>query len=141
MAALPANRGQAPGLADINGFAQDEVDLLFFFGTDHNGGLDRRAGIETDADIAREFTAYTCGRRRKRAVAAQEFRAISRQGTRPLTHVGKGDLIREVGVEGVAGQQRPRLGISFCHDMGCHLIAVRPQHPLGIIKDAKPARP
>ena len=108
---------------DLGAAARRQVDLR----------LKGRAGIEAGADPAGwMITALQQSRMVRRAVLAQEFRAISGPCGLVTAEVREGDAIAELRIPGVLGEERPRGQVDLGDDERRAHVAREAEHPLDV---------
>ena len=121
--------------------AEQEDDLVPAAGGQLDHHLERRARVEPGADPpGRRGPALQHRGMVERAVAADELRAIGRPRGLAAAEIGERDAAREVGVPGVAGEERPGGGVDLGDD-GRRVRAARgAQHPLDVGGDREAPR-
>ena len=104
--------------------------------------LERRAGIESRADLSGELLA---ARQRRGAVqgsvAAEELRAIRGPCRLPPRHVGERDAPAEFLVPRVAHEEGAGLPVQFGDEERRGRAARGPEHPLDVSRHGQPPRP
>ena len=146
----PARRGvgadESPGLVRGLGLPEQEDDLLL----PARRHVQRRhqcgARVDQFAGAAGEPRPAEGGRRFRRALAAQEFGAIGREGTRrgirtDRGHGGESDPPGEVARPGVGGEQRAGFRVGRAHHLRGGLVAEAAQDPLGVERRRQAPRP
>src|SRR3569833_3253150 len=80
-------------LVTAAGDAEDEHDFLLLVIGVVDPGLQRRAGVQPRAGLARQVCVVERGRSRQRAVAADELGAVAGCGPRAFAHLHEHDAI------------------------------------------------
>ena len=121
---------QAPGVLGSLSQAEFEDDLTLLSGGQVKAHLDRPARVEAGAHLPGKAGAGHGRRRLQAAVASQEFRAIAGERARRLIDREKGRPVAELGVVGVARQERAALRVGFGDHMHGRFRPQITQHPL-----------
>ena len=133
-------RHELAGRRGVPGLAQQEDDAPRLAGSQREGQLQRRAGVEARAEAAGERLAGEGGRLRERPVAAQERGPVAGGRARGLARVGEGHVPGVLGVVGIARQDGAGLGVELGHDVERLALARRAQDPLVVGDDAQATR-
>ena len=123
--------------AAMQGLAQQETSDRVSLGTEREGKLQRRAGVEARAEAAGDALAGR-GRPAARATVAAQEAAPGRRWRGALARVGEGH-VPGVGVVGIARQDLARVGASSWVTTwsAWPLFAWRTQDPLVVCDDAQ----